>query len=151
MMNASWCPKSSKGIAGFCLRISFGLSLLFIGLAHYMTMSGFTAMVTDGLGVLSPLGMIWSYILPGLMVVGGVLLTLDMQRHVGVWAAGVGLGSIPAGMLLKSVVTSASLADTMPAAINAFIWLIVFALVVKMMGCCCGNGSCSGGCGCGGH
>jgi hypothetical protein len=139
MMNSSCCPKSAKGIAALCLRVSFGLSLLFVGIAHYMNLSMFTGMVRDGLGALSVFGTLWAYVLPALMIVGGALFVVNRYREIGTWAAGVALGSIPAGMLLKSVVSGASLADTMPAAINAFVWLIVFGLVVKMSCCCSGS------------
>lgn len=143
--------KSPKCIAGLLVRISFGLSLTFVGVVHYMNIASFTVMASDGLGQLAPLGMLWAYILPGLMIIGGVLFVIGMYMDIGAWAAGLALGSIPAGMLLKSITGGVSLGDTMPAAINGLIWLLVFLWVVKCASCCgkgmsmCGSGDC--GCG----
>ena len=107
-------------------------------------------MVADGLGTLAPLGMLWAYILPGLMIIGGVLFIIGMFLDIGTWAAGLALASIPAGMLLKSVIGGVSMSDTMPAAINGFIWLLVFMWAVKCASCCGSKGMCApGGCGCG--
>lgn len=130
------------------LKISFCLSLIFVGLTHYMQMATFQPMVADGLGALAPAGMLWAYVYPGLLIVGGVLMIVGYYVDIGVWAAGIAMGSVPAGMLLKSVMTGASLMNTMPAAVNAFIWLLVFMWVVKcgLCGTCCNGDSC----GCGG-
>lgn len=138
----SCCPKTPIGIAGFLVRISFGLSLLFVGLAHYMTLAGFKGMVADGLGPLEPLGVLWALIMPALMIFGGALLVIDMYKEFAAWSAGLALASIPAGMLAKPVLSGASLADMMPAALNAMIWLILFLFVVKCSSCCSG-GSCN--------
>ena len=102
------------------LRWSFSLSLVFVGLAHYMQFESFKAMVSGGLGPIGVLGLLWAYVLPALMIIGGV-----------------------------------SLSESMPAAINAFIWLLVFLKAAKSSGCCskgmCADGSCDGkmcpGCG----
>lgn len=118
------------------LRISFGVSLLLVGLTHYMTMTPFKAMVMEGLGPLEPLGALWALLLPGLMIIGGALMAVGMYMEVAAWASGLALGSIPVGMLLKPVVGGVALPDVMPAAINAFLWLIVFVLVVKCSSCC---------------
>lgn len=142
MMSSCPCPKDPKGIAALILRVSFGLSLLFVGVSHYMTMGAFSAMVSDGLGKLAPLGMLWAYVMPGLMIVGGALIAVHMYTEYATWAAGLALGSIPAGMLLKPLLSPISLPDMMPAAINAFIWLIVFMLVIK---CSCSSCCSSGG------
>ena len=140
MLNPAWCPKSPKCIVALCLRVSFGLSLLFVGIAHYLTISAFRGMVSDGLGAVSLLGSLWAYVMPALMIVGGALLVLDKRRDIEAWASSLALGSIPAGMLLKSVIGGVSLADTMPAAINAFVWIALYILVMKMS--CCGSGAC---------
>lgn len=149
MLNANL--HSSKGVAGFLLRVTFGLSLLLHGISLYMDFPGFSAMTRDGLGPLEPLGMIWAYVLPALMIVGGALFTVGMYRYYATWATGLALASIPAGMMLKPVLTDAPAGDMMGAAINAFIWLIVFFLVLKHgSSCCCGPcGSKGGSCGCG--
>lgn len=122
------------------LVVSFGLSLLLVGVAHYMTMSGFMGMATDGLGALTILGTIWAYVLPALMIVGGGLLVVGMRPDIAAWASGIALGSIPVGMLLKPVLGGVALAEVMPHAINAFVWLIVYVFVIKFISCC---GHCS--------
>lgn len=102
------------------------------------------AMASDGLGPLEFIGTIWSYILPALMIVGGALFAIGMYYEVAAWAAGVALGSIPVGMLLKPVLSGVALPDMMPAAINAFVWLLVYCFVVKSCSCCgsnCGSGA----------
>ncbi|MDD5751428.1 MAG: hypothetical protein PHS73_02815 [Candidatus Peribacteraceae bacterium] len=133
-------PTHPQCIAALVLRVSFGLSLLFVGLVHYMNLTAFRGMVSEDLGALSMFGTLWAYILPALMIVGGALFVIGMFPQVAAWAAGVALGSIPAGMLLKSVLSGVSLANTMPAAVNAFIWLFVFFCTVRFWGCCVGDG-----------
>ena len=132
----SCCSSDPKCAAKLVLRLSFGLSLLLVGIAHYMTMEMFMGMTADGLGPLAFLGTIWAYVLPALMIVGGALTAVGMYSGIASWCAGVALGSIPVGMLLKPVLSGVALPDVMPAAINAFIWIIMYVLVVKMTSCC---------------
>ena len=134
--------QSSKGVAGTLLRISFGLALLLHGIALYKGFSGFSGTVSSGLGPVAPLGMLWSYVLPGLMIVGGALLVVNKYRLYAAWAAGLALGSIPAGMLLKPLLSGESI-GTMESANMAFVWLLVYVFAVKS-GSCCG-GACQGG------
>jgi len=101
----------------------------------------FSGMVSDGLGALTILGTIWAYVLPALMIVGGALFAVGMYYDVASWVTGLALGSIPVGMLLKPVLSGVALPDVMPMAINAFIWIIVYVMVVKLC-TCCGGGSC---------
>lgn len=140
MFDLSCCPKCPKVIRATCFRVSFGLSFLFVGISHYMSLSDFRAMVADGLGPITLLGSLWAYILPALMIVGGALLVADQRRDIESWATSLALGSIPAGMLLKSIIGGVSLADTMPAAINAFVWILVYGFVLKMS--CCAKQGC---------
>lgn len=137
-----------KTAAKLSLRVSFGLSLLLVGVAHYMTLDMFGGMVAEGLGPLSFLGNIWAYVLPALQIVGGALFAVGMYYEIAAWTSGIALGSIPVGMLLKPVLTGVALPDMMPAAINAFIWLLVYVMVVKCCTCCgssCGTGGGGGG------
>jgi hypothetical protein len=129
------------------VRIGFGLALTFAGIAHYQDPT-YAEAVGRGLGVLEPLGMIWGYILPGLMILGGLLLAFGIYMHIGAWAAGLALASIPAGLMLKSAVGGVSMNDTMPLAMNAFIWIAIFLMVTKKgcgTGCCCGMDNCNCG------
>ena len=136
--------KDPKCAAKLALRVSFGLSLLLVGVAHYMNLEMFEGMVADGLGSLTFLGTIWAYILPALQIVGGALFAVGMYYEIASWTTGIALGSIPVGMLLKPVLSGVALPDMMPAAINAFIWMLVYVMVVK---CCtpCSGGSGGGG------
>lgn len=131
-MNCS-TPSSSSCIATGIIRTSFGLCLLFVGLTHYMTIPAFVTMVSADLGPLTPLGVAWAYILPGLLVAGGVLYALGMYVHVATWLAGIGLASIPAGLLVKPIMAGLPLSEAMPPAVNAFVWVIVYLLVSR---CC---------------
>lgn len=137
--SGSW--SSTKDVSRLLLRVFFGLSLIFVGLAHYKTIVDFASFVGEGLGPLTPVGVAWGYILPGLMILGGAMFVIGKWPIVGVWAAGLALGSIPAGVLLKSVITDMTLGDTMPGAINAFTWLIVYMFAVKAF-CGCDKKKC---------
>lgn len=138
-------PSTPKGILGLVLRVSFGLSLFLVGIAHFMTLEGFSGFVVSGLGPLTPLGQIWVYVLPLLMIVGGGLTAVGMYREIATWAVGVALGSIPVGMIAKAVLSGMDLGQLMPPAINAFIWLLLFVFVVKCNSCC-GDTKSSGSC-----
>lgn len=143
---------SPKHASRMIARVSFGLALLFIGIAHYRDISGYVTMVSSNLGPIEMLGTIWGYILPALMIIGGALFTIGMFPAVAVWTAGIAIGSIPAGMMLKTALsTNASLGDSMAGAVTAFTWLIVFLLVSKSFSCGCASSCGQGGaCGCGG-
>lgn len=142
-------PSSPKKVAKMLMRISLGLSLVFVGLAHYMNLDGLMLMVKDGLGPLEQLGAMWAYVLPGLMILGGGLMIFRRFSLLGAWFAGIALASIPAGMLAKTVLTGIGLEETMPPALNAFIWIIV---LVNVLPCSvtewgsCGGGMCTPGC-----
>lgn len=135
---------SSKKVARMIVRIGFGLSLAFVGFAHYQNPS-YAESVGRGLGVLEPLGMVWGYILPGLMIVGGLLLAFGIYLNIAAWLSGIALASIPAGLMLRSAITNIPLDQTMPPAMNAFVWIIVFLLVCKgnCSGCACGTDACA--------
>jgi uncharacterized membrane protein YphA (DoxX/SURF4 family) len=131
---------SGKKVPKLLVRISFGLSLAFTGIAHYRDAAMFAGMTKEGLGMLEPLATVWGYVLPALMIVGGVLFVVGIVPEIAVWVAGISLASIPAGVILKSAITGFSLGDSMPAAQNAFVWLIVYLLVSKsLFGGCCGT------------
>jgi len=136
------------------VRIGFGLSLLFTGIAEYRDPTGFADSVGQGLGYswLESLGTMWGYVLPLLFILGGLSLIFKVLPAIGTWITGLALISIPAGLMLKAAASGVSLGDTMPPAMNAFIWIIVFMYATKGMkrGCGCGCGCCNGGaCNCG--
>jgi len=129
------------------VRIGFGLALAFAGLAHYQDPT-YAESVGRGLGVLEPLGMVWGYILPGLMIIGGLLLAFGIYMHIAAYLSSIALASIPAGLMLKSAISGISLNDTMPPTMNALVWILVLMLAVKGscgMGCACGPNGCACG------
>lgn len=136
-------PQCPLCIVGTVARLSLGASLVFVGLVHYMTFESFSGMVSEDLAALSFLGTLWAYILPALMIVGGALLALGMFTEIALWASSIALGSIPAGMLLKSVISGLPLSETMQPAINALIWLIALIVITKVSDACCENGCCT--------
>lgn len=129
------------------MRISFGLSLLFMGIIHYKTFPDFTSYVSTGLGPLTGLGTLWSYALPALMIVGGILFTVGLMPSVAAWTAGLALASIPAGMMLKSVLSATPVDAMMAAAVNAFVWLLVYYFALRSLSCC-GSDACGTGAAC---
>jgi hypothetical protein len=137
--------RGPKAAVRLFARIGFGLSLAFVGFAHYQDPT-FAEQVSRGLGVLESVGLIWGYILPAMMILGGLLLAFGVFMETAAYASVIALASIPAGSLLKSAIGGISLSDTMPAATNAVIWIIALILVVKKNSC---GSSCAPGCGCG--
>ena len=123
-------PKHPKAIVGLVLRITFGFSLLLIGVSHYQGIGDFAEMTASGLGPLSFLGSVWAYILPLLMIVGGALFVLKKKAEVATWCITIALGSIVVGMLLKPVLSNdpSSLGPAMSMSQSAFLWLIFFVV-----------------------
>jgi hypothetical protein len=131
------------------VRVGFGLALAFVGFAHYQDPL-FAESVGRGLNALESLGMIWGYILPGLFILGGLLLAFGIYANVAAGITAVALVSIPAGLMLKSAIGGIGLDVTMPPAMNALVWIAVFLLVLKkrpagMCGSCCGMDGCACG------
>ena len=121
------------------MRVGLGLALAFIGFAHYQDPL-YAEQVGRGLGVLESIGMAWGFVLPALLIFGGVLLAFGIYMRIAAFSLGIALGSIPMGLMLKSAITGIPLDETMPQALNALIWIIVFLMVAKG-GCCCSGES----------
>lgn len=120
------------------IRISFGLSLMLIGVAHYRDPVGFVKFVSMGFeswSWLMSLAVMWGYVLPLLLIVGGASMALGLCTTVGVWAAGLALGSIPVGLMLKMALGVSS-PDVMQGAMNAFLWIFIFHIAAKSISCC---------------
>ena len=122
-------PTEPCVIAANLLRISFGLSLLFVGLSHFTDLESFSLVVGDGLELFGWLTTIYAYLHPCLLIFGGALFVVNRFPALAAWAAGIPLCMIPAGMLFKTVF-GLDLADMMAAAINAWIWLAIYMIVV---------------------
>ncbi len=115
-------------VSNLTLRVSIGISMMLIGISEYRDFAPFVANVTDGLGWLSPLGMVWAYLLPALLIFGGGMLAIGRYPYVAAWMGGIALGSIPVGLLLKTVMTGSPLPDTLMAAYPSVVWLVAFYL-----------------------
>jgi|GEM_PF-1402851 len=122
---------SPRYVSRLLLRIGFGLSLLFIGISHYKDIAAFADISRAGLGVFAPIGALWAYILPLLMIFGGLLYIANFRPDIAAWLAGVALASMPVGMILKSVMSPTPLDQTITMATYAFVWLLVYTLVSK--------------------
>jgi len=135
------CPTSSKCVSKGLLRIGFGATLALYGLEHYMHFQAFSGMTTAGFsGVLMSLAGLWAYVLPALMIVGGVLLVVPYRKDIAAWCAGVALASIAIGLSLKLVIGALApeLAMQVGMGVNfALLWLLIFSFAVK--GGCCGS------------
>lgn len=120
-------------VAKSVVRVGFGLAIALVGVAHYMDAHTFAEAVGRGLEYpwLENVGMVWGYLLPGLMIVGGVLIAIGYMPAVGSLVAGVALVSIPVGLMLKSVLSGLSLNDTMPPAMNAIVWVLFYVAAVR--------------------
>lgn len=132
-------------------RIGFGLALAFMGFAHYQDPQ-FAPMVAQDLRFLTPVGLAWGYVLPALMILGGLLLAFGIYLPVAAACSAIALASIPAGLLLKSVLGDLPLEQSSGMAVNAFVWLATLLLLLKGSctsgSCCpCGPGTSSQGAG----
>lgn len=106
------------------LRASLGGTLVLIGISAYRNFSAFVANVSDGLGPIMILVVPWSFILPGLLIVGGSLLILGRYQWVAAWMCGLSVGTIPVGLILKTVLTGLPLPDMMAAGYPSIIWIV---------------------------
>ena len=127
-------PKHPKAIFVTVLRISFGLSLLLVGVSNYQGITGAVEISSSSLGFLSFLGTIWAYIFPALMIVGGALLIVRKRLDIAIWCTVISIAAIPAGVLLKPVISNspAMLGQVMPMAINAMVWLLILGFIVHL-------------------
>jgi uncharacterized membrane protein YphA (DoxX/SURF4 family) len=137
---------SPKSAAKVLTRIGFGLTLLLMGIAHYLKMDSFLSLMSEGyLGTpLEFLGPVLAYVIPALMIVGGFLYTIGCFRTVAAWAAGLALVIFPASMMLKAVVSpDIEPTSVMPFVVYGIAWLILYKMVSR--GCC--GSKCATSCG----
>lgn len=86
------------------------------------------------------------------MILGGLLLAFGIYLPVAAACSAIALASIPAGLLLKSVLGDLPLEQSSGMAVNAFVWLATLLLLLKgncaSGSCCpCGPAVCSQGAG----
>ncbi len=123
--------QSSSIVSNSILRVSIGISMVLIGISEYRDFAPFLANVTDGLGWMTFPATLWGYILPALLIFGGGMLAAGRYSFVAAWVGGVALGSIPVGLLLKTVMTGSPLPDTLMAAYPSVVWLVAFYLAMN--------------------
>ncbi len=123
--------KSTAFVSNFLLRISVGVTVTLIGVAEYRDFAPFVANVTDGLGALSFLGTVWAYLLPALLVFGGAMLAIGRYSFVTAWILGIAIGSVPLGLILKTIMRGLPLPGMMDAAAPMLLWMIVVYLALN--------------------
>lgn len=124
--------KSASFVSHLCLRLSLGLSLLFIGASLYRDFAPFWGNITLGLERLQLLGTIWAYVLPALLIFSGGMLIVGRYSFITAWTAGIGLGSIPVGMSLKVLMSNFPLPEVVDFVSPMFIWMLVYYACVNM-------------------
>lgn len=123
--------KSVSQTSSLVLRVSLGITMVLIGISAYRDFAPFVANVTDGLGIFSAFGTLWSYFLPAFLIFGGGLLAVGRYQYIAALTGGVGLGSVPAGLMLKNIMSGVPLPDMMTAAYPTIVWLIAFYLALN--------------------
>lgn len=124
--------RSASFVSHLCLRVSLGLSLLLIGISLYRDFAPFWGNVTVGLGNAQIIGSMWAYILPALLIFSGGMLIIGRYSFITAWSAGLGLGSIPVGMSLKTLMSNFPLPEVIEFVSPMFIWMLVYFACVNM-------------------
>ncbi len=123
--------KSVSQNSSLILRVSLGLTMVLIGISAYRDFAPFTANVTDGLGVFSAFGTVWAFLLPALLIFGGGFLAIGRYQYIAAITGGIGLGSVPVGLMLKNIMSGTPLPDMMAAAYPTIVWMIAFYLALN--------------------
>ena len=124
--------------AEMVVSVTFGVILAMFGFAHYMDIEMFKQMTMFGFvegGVMASLAGLWAYILPFLMIVGGLLIAVGYRYDIALWVSGVALASIAIGMTSKAIIGTMELKDAAPHVQAIFIWLLMYAFVAKSERC----------------
>jgi len=111
--------------------VSLGITMVLIGISAYRDFAPFTANVTDGLGIFTAFGTLWSYFLPAFLIFGGGFLAIGRYQYIASLTGGIALGSVPVGLMLKNTMSGVPLPDMMSAAYPTIVWLIAFYLALN--------------------
>ncbi len=132
-MYAAWLP-----------RIAFGLVLVGYGVSHYRNLSGFIGMasgVFPSAMMVGTLASALAYVVPALMIVGGVLFACKKYCCISKVCILASLSGIIGWAGLAVLVGDGNAAGAMmPMIQNAAILLILYYMVKKAS--CCKGGSC---------
>lgn len=123
-------PKSAPEVVNLMLRIALGITMMMMGISAYRDLAPFLANVTDGLEWASSAGTVWGFFLPALFLFGGGMLVIGRYSFVTAWVGGIALASIPAGILLKTIIGGLPLPDMLSASYPAIVWLLAFAYAI---------------------
>lgn len=138
------CKVCPTDYAMWVPRIGFGVALAGFGLNHYRFIGDFTGMaasVYPSVPILGTLAGLLAYIVPALMIVGGILFAIDQQRCISKSCILAALGGIIGWAGLGVLVGDGSAGPTlMPMIQGAILWLVGYYIIKKM--CCCCGGSC---------
>ncbi len=143
--NAPGCPCKH---AGWLPRIAFGLILISYGVNHYRHIGDFVAMskgVYPTVGILATIAGLLAYVVPALMIVGGLLFAIRQLCCVSkICILGALSGIIGWASVAVLVGDGASSGAMMPLIQNAAVLLILYYMV-KKRSCApaaCTNGNC---------
>lgn len=139
-------PMCTCKYAPWFLRIAFGLVLVSFGVNHYRHIADFITMVRapfDGVAVLGGVAEILAYIVPALMIVGGVLFAIKQQRCISKTCIYAVLGGIIGWASLGVLVGNSAAAGTFMPVIQSTAVLVVFYWVVRKLSCCCCGPNCN--------
>jgi hypothetical protein len=124
-------PKSAPDVVNLMLRIALGLTMMMMGISAYRDLAPFMANVTEGLEWASSIGTVWGYFLPAFLLFGGGMLLIGRYSYVTAWVGGIALASVPAGILLKTIIGGLPLPDMLAASYPSIVWLFAFAYAIS--------------------
>lgn len=123
------------------VRIGFGVALAAYGVAHYRFIGSFVPMAVgpfQGIPFLATIVWLLAYIVPGLQIVGGVLVAVRQFCSIAKFCVLAALGGIIGWAGLAIMVGPMEIAQAMSGAIlNATVFLVLYVLVKKFD--CCGS------------
>ncbi len=71
------------------------------------------------------------FLLPALLIFGGGLLAIGRYSYVAALTGGIALGSVPVGLILKTIITGLPLPDMMSASYPTIVWMVALYLALN--------------------
>ncbi len=137
MIDPKKCPCGKT--APWLARIGFGLVLVGYGVNHYRFFGDFSDMAVGSVGSLGPVAGLLAYIVPALMIVGGVLFAVKLLPTIAKFCVLGSLGGIMGwGGVAVMLGGGTAGPDMMPFIVNAAVLLLAY-YAIKKMHCCCGS------------
>ena len=143
-------PQCPANYVGWLPRIAYGLILVGYGVSHYRNLSGFVGMakgVFPTVVILAKIAGVLAYIVPALMIIGGILFAIKQLCCLSKACILASLSGIIGWASLAVLVGDGNAAGAMmPMIQNASVLLILYYMI-KKASCCkgpsCGTSSCS--------